>query len=367
MEVSKKAYNNAILNLRECRDRSPILTSYPLKLYIEPNSICNLKCSYCYPVEERANKNMSMDMFRAIEQQLFGTACEVNLFLSGEPTLHKQFPEMLEICAKYPFITKFFTNLSYKNDTILKKMVETGSWVNVSFDGIGKNILRDGIDEAQVIRNLKFLREYNSTIKNEKFYLRIATVVSKHNIDSLCSIVTWVAMMGIPEIMLGCLDANGALKNLMLTAEDAPLFEKAIYRANLLDVRISTPSHIGGIKLEKTHNWNDFTMGIDTFFPHFCEDCNPNVEGKFCPYPWIQTIIDASGNVVSCCQGKIQLGQFSPEVNFIKDIWNNTKFQEIRSLENYSSCGSSRGYHCNMLSYSIWGGERRLDNIPEVL
>jgi MoaA/NifB/PqqE/SkfB family radical SAM enzyme len=367
MEISKVAYNNAILNLSECRDKTPILTSYPLKLYIEPTSLCNLQCSYCYPVKDRSNKSISLDMFKALEQQLFEHVCEVNLFLSGEPTLHKKFSEMLEICARYPLITKFFTNLSYKNDAILEKMVETGAWVNVSFDGLHKNIFRNGVDEIQVIRNLIFLIGYNERIKNNKFHLRIATVVGKHNIDSLCSIVTWVARMNIKEIMLGCLDAHGELERFRLTAEDAILFDKAIYRANLLGVRISTPSHIGGVKLKKTHNWDDFSVNIDTYFPHFCEDCNPDVDGKFCPYPWIQTIIEANGNVVSCCQGKIIMGKFSPEVDFIKDIWNNTLFQEIRTLENYNNCGSSKGYHCNMMGYSIWGGERRLKNIPEFI
>ena len=367
MEVSKIAYNNAILNLRECRDKSPILTSYPLKLCIEPNSTCNLKCSYCYPVEARANKNMSMDMFRAIEQQLFDKVCEVNLNLSGEPTLHKQFPEMLDICAKYPFVTKFFTNLSYDNDAILKKMVEAGAWVNVSFDGVGKNTLRDGINEAKVIRNIKFLIEYNNRIKNKRFYLRIATVVSKVNVDSLKALVTWVARVGIQEVMLGCIDAGEVIKHLRLTPEDAVKFDEAITRADLLGVRISTPSHIAGVKLQRTHNWDGPTTTVDPFFPQFCEDCNPDPDSKFCPYPWIQAVFDASGAVVSCCQRKFVLGHFSPGVDFIKDIWNNASFQKIRSIESFADCGSDVGRTCNMVNYSIWGGERRLNCIPETI
>lgn len=367
MEVSKKAYNNAILNLRECRDRTPLLASYPIKLYIEPTSLCNLQCSYCYPVKDRSNKSMSMETFRELERQFFEHVCEVNLFLSGEPTLNKHFSEMLDICAGYPFITKFFSNLSYDNDAILKKMVETGAWVNVSFDGVNKNIFRKGIKENQVISNLKFLIKYNARIKNKKFHLRIATVVGKHNVESLCSIVTWVARLGIKEIMLGCMDTVGALDQFKLTADDAVMFDKAIDRADLLGVRISTPSHIGGIKLKRAHNWDATPLEIDTFFPHFCEDCNPDVENKFCPYSWIQTVIEANGNVVSCCQKKIILGKFSVGVNFIEDIWNNTQYQKIRSLENYSNCGSSNGNICNMLTYSIWSGERRLGNIPEFI
>jgi MoaA/NifB/PqqE/SkfB family radical SAM enzyme len=366
MKVSEKAYKNAILNLKECRDRSPILSSYPLKLYIEPTLACNLNCGYCYPPEYHSAKRIDMDMFYSLERQLFEHVCEVNLFLSGEPTLHEKFSEMLDVCARYPFITKFFTNLSYKNDPLLRKMVETGSWVNVSFDGIENNVFRKNSNVDQIIKNLNFLKSYQKDFKHKKFIIRIASVVSKHNVNSLCRLLDWASSMEIPEVMLGCMDVSKDLAEYELTGEDATLFEQAIYRADLLGIRISTPSHIGGVKLERTNNWNDFSISIDNYFPHFCEDCNPDVDNQFCPYPWIQAVIDSSGNVVSCCQRKISLGKFSPENDFIKDIWNNEAFQRIRSIEDYTTCKSPETSPCNMIKYSIWGGELRLDNIPEI-
>lgn len=364
MKVSDLAYNNAILNLSECRDRKLILRSYPLKIYIEPTSACNLKCSYCHPPELHHSKGLGIDTFKALEKQLFNHVCEVNVFLSGEPVLHNKFAEMLEICGKYPFVTKFFSNLSYKNDNILKKMVETGSWVNVSFDGIEGNVLRDGCDTELIIENIKKLKEYQKSVKNSRFHLRIATVVGKHNVHTLRSLIDWCAQMEISEIMLGCLDAPEKLKHFELTCDDAEYFNQAVSRADLYGIRISTPSHIGGCKLSKPSNWDDFNLPIDKYFPHFCEDCNPDVENKFCPYPWIQTVIESNGDVISCCQRKIKLGKFTPDTDFIGDIWNNEAYQKIRSVGDYTLCKPEDGGFCNMVKYSIWGGELRLNKIP---
>lgn len=366
MRISHKAYENAIVNLHECKMKCGSLKSYPLKLYIEPTSICNLNCTYCVAPEFRVKQELDMKIFYALREQLFDYCCEVNLFLRGEPTLAEHFPEMLDICSEYPFITKFFSNLSYRNDSILEKMVQTGSWVNVSFDGLeDSNQMRTGINLDFVINNIKYLIACQERIKNPKFHLRLAVVVSKVNIKNAINVLNWAASMNIREVMYGCVDAYHKLQSDLLTSEDAPYFNAIMQRADELKIRVSTPSHIGGVKLEKSSNWRDFTLPIDDFFPHFVEDCNPDVKNHFCPYPWLQTVIQADGEVVSCCQRKIHIGYFEPEMDFIREIWNNQNYIDLRARKDFRECKDEWSVHCGLVNYSIWGGELRLRNIPE--
>jgi MoaA/NifB/PqqE/SkfB family radical SAM enzyme len=367
MNISKVAYDNAMVNLQECKEKLTRLTSYPLKLYIEPTIACNLRCSYCLPQAYRKikKKHLNMDVFYALEEQLFDHACEVNLFLRGEPTLAPHFPEMLSTCAKYPFITKFFSNLSYKNDAILADIVEKGAWLNVSLDGLDeKENMREGIDFDRVIRNIRFVQECREKNPQGKFHLRIAVVVSKLNVHRLSNMVEWADSMNIREIMFGCLDGFIGIDKYTLTSDDSRWFADAVKRADELNVRISTPTHVGGKKLEKSSNWNDFGLAIDEYFPHFCEDCNPDVEQRFCPYPWIQTVIQSDGSVVSCCQRKLLLGWFTPKKDFIKDIWNNRRYRKLRSKNDFTRCKTWKTRPCTLTTYSIWGGERRLSQIP---
>jgi MoaA/NifB/PqqE/SkfB family radical SAM enzyme len=347
MKVSDKAYSNALLNLKECEQKKVILSSYPLKIYIEPTMDCNLCCEYCYAQSDRRVKPLDMKIFYALEKQLFEHLSEVNLFLRGEPTLYKDFSEMLDVCSKYPFIIKFFSNLSYSIDeALLKKIVEAGAWVNVSFDGLNSS-MRKGENVEQIFKNIKTLKAIQKQINQDKFHLRIATVVGKNNVEFLCQLIELVKELDIQEIMLGCLDSRNELA---LTSDNAQRFDDAVKVADKLKVRISTPTHVGGQKLKKNSNWHEFSLPVDKYFEFYCEEVNPNVESKFCPYPWIQTVIQADGEVISCCQGKKHLGNFSPDIDFIKDIWNNKKYQELRSLNDHNFC------NCNIMKYSIWGG-----------
>lgn len=306
-----------------------------------------------------------MQIFYELQKQLFDHCCEVNLFLRGEPTLARHFPEMLDICSQYPFITKFFTNLSYHNDALLEKMVRAGAWVNVSFDGLEDSPqMRTGINIYYVVNNIHFLTECQERVKNPKFHLRLAVVVSKTNISRILDILNWAHTMKIREVMYGCVDTHHKIQDLTLTAEDAPAFNAAMQRADELKIRFSTPTHIGGVKLGKTSNWKDFKLPIDDYFPHFIEDCNPDVETHFCPYPWLQTVIQADGEVTSCCQRKLHMGYFKPGMDFIKEIWNNPQYMELRSRKDYRECIDVYSAHCGLVNYSIWGGETRLNNIP---
>jgi hypothetical protein len=240
--------------------------------------------------------------------------------------------------------------------------------LNVSLDGLEKSEnMREGINMDLVLRNIRYVQECQKKSSRNKFHLRIAVVVSKVNVQGLSKMVEWAHSMNIREIMFGCLDAFIGIDKYALKAEDAARFADAVKRADELNVRISTPTHIGGQKLGKSSNWHDFPLDVDEYFPHFCEDCNPDVERRFCPYPWIQTVIQADSSVVSCCQRKLHMGWFNPEKDFIKDIWNNWSYRKLRRKNDYTRCKTWITRPCNLTTYSIWGGESRLEQIPESL
>ncbi|MBN2353523.1 MAG: radical SAM protein [Spirochaetales bacterium] len=322
-----------------------------------------MQCTYCYG-KRKNYKEMSMELFAALEKQLFKHCCEVNLFLSGEPTLSGNFTRMLRRCAAYPFITKIFTNFSYRNDALLRELVECGTWVNISFDGMKHSAqTRKGLNLDFFLRNIERVQELQNQIQNPKFHLRLAVVVSKLNVAELPEIVRWAVKMRFKELMLGCLDAIHNKRKNMVTSEDKVYFEEAVRLSDKLKIRISTPSHIAGARIEKSNNWNDFELPIDRYFPHFIEDCNPDVRKKFCPYPWLQTVINANGEVMSCCQRKIVIGKMDPDKDFINDLWNNKLYQTLRSFGDSRKCYFFTDHECMLMENSIWGGECRLDNL----
>ncbi len=67
------------------------------KINIEISNICNLQCSFC-PEVIRTKKLMPVELFREIIRQVAPLTEQVCFHLMGEPLVHPQFSELVDIC-----------------------------------------------------------------------------------------------------------------------------------------------------------------------------------------------------------------------------------------------------------------------------
>ncbi|MBC7752930.1 MAG: radical SAM protein [Moraxellaceae bacterium] len=79
------------------------------KINIEISNICNLQCSFC-PEVIRDKKMMSVDLFEKIIQQVSPLTDQVCLHLMGDPLVHPQLSQFIEICARFKTPVFFVTN-----------------------------------------------------------------------------------------------------------------------------------------------------------------------------------------------------------------------------------------------------------------
>jgi len=100
-----------------------VVDEYPPLIQIEPTSICNYRCVFCYQTNKAltAKKNghmgmMSFNLFREIIDQIEGHVQGITLASRGEPLLNPNLPEMLHYAAP-----KF---LGFKVNTNLSKLTE---------------------------------------------------------------------------------------------------------------------------------------------------------------------------------------------------------------------------------------------------
>lgn len=70
------------------------------KVHIEISNICNLQCSFC-PVVIRENKMMDIELFRDVIAQVAPLTELVCFHLMGDPLVHPQLAEMIQICDEY--------------------------------------------------------------------------------------------------------------------------------------------------------------------------------------------------------------------------------------------------------------------------
>ena len=91
------------------------------KVYIEISNICNLSCSFC-PKTERAPKQMSICEFETAVKKVAPFTDYVYFHLLGEPLLHPNLRDFLNICEKHGLkviITTNGTLLPQKSEILL--------------------------------------------------------------------------------------------------------------------------------------------------------------------------------------------------------------------------------------------------------
>lgn len=109
------------------------------KIYVEITNYCNLKCSFC-PESKRVKEFMSIESFEHIINEVKEYTNLVALHVKGEPLLHPNLKQILEVCKKNNILVNITTNatLLEKNKEII---IESGAvrQLNLSLHSITKN------------------------------------------------------------------------------------------------------------------------------------------------------------------------------------------------------------------------------------
>lgn len=101
------------------------------KIYVEITNYCNLNCSFC-SIDSRKKKEMSIDEFRHVINEIKPFTNSIYLHVRGEPLLHSCLDEILTICDNNNINVRITTNgtlLKNKKDILLKHKIKQ---INVS-------------------------------------------------------------------------------------------------------------------------------------------------------------------------------------------------------------------------------------------
>lgn len=116
------------------------------KVYVEITNICNLQCSFCPPTKRQA-QFMSLAAFRQIAEQIKPFTDYIYLHVKGEPLLHPQLGDILDISCQYGLKVNITTNgtlIDRAADMLLAKpAVRQMNFSLHSFDGNEGELSKD--------------------------------------------------------------------------------------------------------------------------------------------------------------------------------------------------------------------------------
>jgi len=163
------------------------LEKFPLHLLIEPTSICNLRCIMCFQSDSSFHTSEYMGMidfgfFRELVDQAVENNCKAMTLASrGEPTLHKNFGDMLSYCKDKFFELKINTNATVLTEDMCYEILDTGVDIVVfSIDSCCREEyerIRKGGRFEQVVENIgRFSRIREAYPEYRKTATRISGV-----------------------------------------------------------------------------------------------------------------------------------------------------------------------------------------------
>lgn len=110
------------------------LDGYPPCVQIEPTSVCNYRCVFCYQIDPKFHDRsaghkgrMSLEMFKRVVDQLEGNLQAVTLASRGEPLLCRDIVPMLEYLSGKFLGLKINTNAWYLNEENAHALLSAGA------------------------------------------------------------------------------------------------------------------------------------------------------------------------------------------------------------------------------------------------
>ncbi|MDO8444563.1 MAG: SPASM domain-containing protein [Deltaproteobacteria bacterium] len=125
------------------------------QVYIEITNRCNLTCSFC-PRTGRPLADMEPALFARIAEEVKPLTEQVYLHVMGEPLMHPNFSDLIQICAYKALPVAITTNGSMLNtDSAKSLLVPIVRRINISLDALGTGD-KDKFDQIIAFTRLAF-------------------------------------------------------------------------------------------------------------------------------------------------------------------------------------------------------------------
>jgi pyruvate-formate lyase-activating enzyme len=128
--------------------RQGVHDNFPPYIQIEPTSVCNFRCVFCYQSDRSFSDkksgfqgSMSLDLFRAVVDQIEGEVEFCSLASRGEPTACRDLPAMLQYAGERMIGVKLNTNASLLTEQLCHQILASNiSAVVFSVDAADKEL-----------------------------------------------------------------------------------------------------------------------------------------------------------------------------------------------------------------------------------
>ena len=281
------------------------------------SDVCNFKCGYCLPNGYQKNKGdnrkfLSLDEIERLAKGLSELGVSKIRLTGGEPTIRKDFFEILKILKKKSGIKKtVVTTNGYKLDQIAEKLVESEiDGINISIDSLNKEVFKKITGHDRLLEILKGIEELQKlNFKNIKIN---AVLLNGINANEK-SFNEWANFIKSNEITLRYIE-------LMQTGDSIDYFKKYHISSKVFTNYLNE------------NNWIFQTHGKDSGPSR--NYINPNYKGKFgLIAPYSKDFCKSCNRLRITARGDLRLCLFgNTGINIRHLIQRDDQLEELKDL-----------------------------------
>ena len=179
----------------------------PVAISIEPTTSCNLRCPECpsgLRSFTRPTGMLQQAVFKQIMEEIGDSLLYLTFYFQGEPYLHPQFLEMVQIAHKKKIYTSTSTNAHYLTEENAKKTIESGlDRLIISIDGTTQETYqqyRVGGNLAKVLEGTKNIVKWKKQLKSSTPHIIFQFLVVKPNEHQIDEVKALAKELGVDEV-----------------------------------------------------------------------------------------------------------------------------------------------------------------------
>ncbi len=303
-----KLLNAAALFLQFGLFKNSRVFGYPLKLSLDPTSICQLHCPLC-PTGQgsrgRSRGIMKFAEFKKVVDEMAPYLYEIDLNNWGEPFLNKELAKMVGHAHGKKIRTSVNTNLNVAlSEKDAAGIVKAGLDVlYVSMDGVIQKTYeryRKGGKLKIVWDNIRLVVDKKRQLGKRNPKIVWQFLVSKFNEHELPRLEQVRKDLGIDQVIIGLLRSDMAKE-------------------------IFTPDRE---KIESVRKWLPKNEQLSRYDYKLKKR---KLQKRYCHFPWFVSVINWNGSVSPCCASyneKLDFG--NAFTDGFKAVWNNQKYRAAR-------------------------------------
>lgn len=315
-------------------------------VYVELTVKCNLRCHFCDNEMRNLYRDMPVEKFHAIVDQL-KPGTRMGLHGLGEPTLHKQLVELVRYAKQRGMVVYFNTNHTVTTDDQMRGLVDAGlDEMRISMSAgtreayeaySGKDLFDALVDRT---RRMVAIRGASTTP-----LLRLVFVLTRQSLDEFPRVLAIAEETGVDELQVQTHLDWGKPQNPDEPPEGLGLTVADITHAR--DVIVAAAATARRVRVVLP-------------FPETGPVVDAQAAAGRCQWPFNATWVTADGDVTPCCNlhdpRQISLGNaFRDELN---QIWLGPAYADFRARYRANTVEACRTCPVNYGQFKSYRYER---------